>query len=362
MNAPPISNINDFNLNKINCFELNHQNNPILGICNDPKCDNNNKFMCVDCIFGNHSGHIGIKINEIEKIVSKKLEEYHKQNENFNKNYNEFKIFLRNKVNELKDKINNYIEDYYTNFLKKINQICIINEIDNIQKKYPPKNKEDLNKLGKELLDLYNNKNNNNNSEIKLPNLKIYEKLVIDEIKNCENYLIKFKESPIDLEEFKWSTKTYGEYGFYYKLEENNTKVTKISEKGTITICRTISPLKLGYKYKLDYFIYYINGDFDVGFGDDNIGNSCWLSTQKSYCVSNRGIYVSGINKNSNVNIKNIKKISFIIDLKKFLYDIYFDDNKMYSFSFESNLIYYPMIAIRALNNSVTLKVERIDN
>ena len=86
--------------------------------------------------------------------------------------------------------------------MKKINQICIINEIDNIQKKYPPKNKEDLNKLGKELLDLYNNKNNNNNSEIKLPNFKIYEKLVIDEIKNCENYLIKFKDSHFDLEEF----------------------------------------------------------------------------------------------------------------------------------------------------------------
>ena len=71
---------------------------------------------------------------------------------------------------------------------------------------------------------------------------------------------------------------------------------------------------------------------------------------------------MGGINKNSNVNIKNIKKISFIIDLKKFLYDIYFDDNKMYSFSFESNLIYYPMIAIRELNNSVTLKIERIDD
>jgi hypothetical protein len=59
MNAPPT--INDFKLNNINCFEQNHQNNPIVGIYIEQTSNIENTFMCLDCMFDKHNGHIGIK-------------------------------------------------------------------------------------------------------------------------------------------------------------------------------------------------------------------------------------------------------------------------------------------------------------
>ena len=56
MNASPT--INDFKLNNINCFEQNHQNNPIVRICIEQTCNIENKFMFLDCIFDLHNGHI----------------------------------------------------------------------------------------------------------------------------------------------------------------------------------------------------------------------------------------------------------------------------------------------------------------
>ena len=83
MNAPPT--INDFKLNNMNCFEQNHQNNTIIvGICIDKKCNIENKFMCLDCIFDLHNGHIGIKSKEIEEIVNKNLKENNNLIETFN--------------------------------------------------------------------------------------------------------------------------------------------------------------------------------------------------------------------------------------------------------------------------------------
>ena len=361
MNAPPTFNINELNLNKINCFE--HQNNLIVGICIDTKCENENKLMCIDCMFGNHSGHIGVKINEIEEIYKTNLEEYinKSKDEALNKKHQEFNEFLKKKVDEFRKRMNEYIEEYYNNFLQEINDDS--NEINNIYQNCPPKNKTQLNILGKNLIQLYNKKKKNIKKEPKL-NLEkynLYEKSVIKELELIENYFKKLKESPLNPEEiFEWSKKTYENHGFYYQLEENNTKVTKILKGGTMTVVRSINPLEKGNKYKLDYYIHYINGDFDVGFGDDNIGKTCWICGNNCYSVSNRGIFVDGQNKKSENNIVNRKKITFIVDLKKFVYQIFFDDEKMYDFNCNSQLTYYPMIAIRELNNSVKLKLYKI--
>ncbi len=228
------------------------------------------------------------------------------------------------------------------------------------------KNKEQLFKLKNELLNLYENKDKKEN-EIKkeqiLNNYKKYEKCLINGLNNLENYLIKLKENPISSEDnFEWSTVTYSKYDFYYKLEQNNTKVTKISNDGTMTICRGIKNLEKGNIYKLDYFINYKGGDFDIGFGDDSIGSSCWLRENNCYSVSNNGIYVNGTIKDNNNYLNIYKKITFIIDFNKYLYEIYFDDNKMFDFNFDSQLIYYPMVAIRRLNNSVVLKQYILNN
>ena len=145
-------------------------------------------------------------------------------------------------------------------------------------------------------------------------------------------YIIKLKENPINIEEiFEWSTVTYPDYGFYYKLEENNTKVTKISNNGTITICRAKNNLEKGNIYKLDYFINYKDGDFDIGFGDDCIGSTCTLRKRKSYCVSNYGIYVNGINKDSSNYLVDNIKVTFIVDLINYSFDILFNDDKKFN-------------------------------
>ena len=52
--------------------------------------------------------------------------------------------------------MNEYIEEYYNNFLQEINDDS--NEINNIYQNYPPKNKTQLNILGKNLVHLYNKK------------------------------------------------------------------------------------------------------------------------------------------------------------------------------------------------------------
>ena len=367
MYAPP--SINEFKLSNINCIEENHKNNPIVGICIDKKCNNENKFMCLDCMFDKHNGHIGIKSKEIEEIINMNLKEKNKNNEIFNQKYDEFKKMLRNKIDEFKIKMNKYIEEYYNNFLKIFNEKLKFNKgnsISNILENFPPKNKEQIFKLKDELLNLYENKDkkeNENKKEQILNNYKIYEKCLINGLNNLENYIIKLKENPISREDnFEWSTVTYSKYDFYYKLEQNNTKVTKISNDGTMTICRGIKNLEKGNIYKLDYFINYKKGNFDIGFGDDSIGGNCWLGGEKSYCVSNEGIYVNGIKKDNNNYLNNYKKITFIINFIQFSYEIYFNEKKMYDFNFNSQLIYYPMVAMKDLNNSVTLKLYKLNN
>ena len=75
--------------------------------------------------------------------------------------------------------------------------------------------------------------NVNNNKYMISKNIEIEE--------NLENYFIKLKEKPISREDnFECSTVIYSNYGFYYKIKENNTTVTKISNHETITICSGI--------------------------------------------------------------------------------------------------------------------------
>ena len=143
MNAPPT--INDFKLNNMNCLEENHQNNPVVGFCIDQKCNIENKFMCVNCIFEIHSCHKGIIAKEIEEIVNKNLKENNNLIETFNQKYNEFKKMLRNKIDEFKIKMNKYIEELYNNIIKTVNENIKLNEgnLNKIIEEYfPSKNKE----------------------------------------------------------------------------------------------------------------------------------------------------------------------------------------------------------------------------
>ena len=349
--------------NELKCFE--HKNNPIVGICNDKNCKNKTKYMCLDCIFDKHSGHVGIKSNIIEDIYNKKIDNDLKQKGKLKVEYDNFERNLRNKINEMKDTINKILDEFYQKILKEIKKdknLDICEEINLINKNYPPKNEEQLNILIEELLKLYNNENSNiiNNNILNEKEFSYYEDEIRLKFISLESYLkqfLIFEDEKIS----EWSTKTYGNYGFYYKLEDNNSKVTKISNDGTITICRGKFPLKINNKYKLEYFINYLGGDFDVGFGDEEVGPSCWIRGKKSYCISSNGFYKEGILVESNKNLIKAKMITFIIDLKQNNADILLDEQKKYSINIRTDSIYYPMIAFRELNNSAKFKLTKLN-
>ena len=359
MEAPPSFTMDSIKLNNINCYE--HPKNKIVGICNDKNCKHKNKYMCVDCMFDNHSGHVGVKINQIENFYKEQYNKYSNENLSIDNEYKAFENNLKNKINEVKNKINNYLDLFYKNILQELSKtkLDIYEEMKNIRNNYPPNNKEQLNKIIEELLKLYNNTNSDNNNKNKLmleKKIKLYNDKLNEKFDSLEKYFDHFIEYQFN-KNFEWSTKTYGGYGFYYILDEDNTKVTKNSEGGTITICRGTKPLEKGMKYKLEYFINYKKGDFDVGFGDNKIGNQCWLRRMYGYGVTTVGLYIDGTNNYSNINIINCKKVTFIIDLKNYNSEVLLDDKKVSNFNIRSDLIYYPMIAIRELDNSVKLKL-----
>ena len=366
MDAPPISTPekSQFKLDNINCFK--HPNNKIAGICIDKNCKNEDKY-----IFESHSGHQMIKSGVIEDLYNQKKNDHSGPNKNVNDEYSKFEKNLKSKIDEIKIKLNESVEKLYKVILEdfkkatntKNNSEDVNVDMDIIINNYPPKSKEELNKLVGELIKLYNTEgninmpkpNNINNEEDKL----LIQNLIIQaKKKDLENYISELKLFKI--EKFEWSTQTYGKYGFYYKLEENNSKATKTSGEGFITICRGNKPLQKGKKYKVDYYIDYIEGQFDVGFGDNGEGEMGWLRGENLYGITNDGIFVNG-KKNEDYKIKKEnKKITLIIDLKNNATEIFMDGRQLYNFMMKPENTYYPMIAMRKLNNSVKLNLTEI--
>ena len=118
--------------------------------------------------------------------------------------------------------------------------------------------------------------------------------------------------------------------------------------------------MQKGKKYKVDYYIDYFDGQFDVGFGDDQEGEMGWLRGDNLYGFTNDGIFING-KKNEDYKIKKEnKKITFIIDLKNNISEIFMDGRKLYNFMMKPENTYYPMIATRKLNNSVKLNLTEI--
>ena len=150
----------------------------------------------------------------------------------------------------MKNKINKALDEFYQKIIKEIKKdkernIC--EEINLFNKNYPPKNEEELNKLIEELLKLYNNINNKKdiiiNEKGNEKGFNYYEGKIQSKFISLENYLKRILTFE-DENNSEWSTKTYSSYGFYYKLEDNNSMATKIAEDGIITICRGKMPLK----------------------------------------------------------------------------------------------------------------------
>ena len=119
--------------------------------------------------------------------------------------------------------------------------------------------------------------------------------------------------------------------------------------------------MQKGKKYKLDYYIDYFDGEFDVGFGDDQEGDMDWLRGNNLYGFTNDGIFING-KKNEDYKIKKeTKKITFIIDLKNNIFEIFMDGRKLDNTNeMKPENTYYPMISMKELNNSVKLNLTEI--
>ena len=123
MSAPPIKipkeNVKIIKLSDIKCFK--HPSNKIVGVCNDINCKVGNKYMCLDCMFESHSGHVGIKSNLLEDNYKNKINLMSDDQESFNSEYIKFEKNLRTKIDKIKNKVKDILEQFYENILKDIN-------------------------------------------------------------------------------------------------------------------------------------------------------------------------------------------------------------------------------------------------
>ena len=163
-------------------------------------------------------------------------------------------------------------------------------------------------------------------------------------------------------EKFEWCENTYSGYDFFYELTNNKAKGTKILSNGTMTILRAKDKLENNFIYRIKFKIgLKSGGDFDVGIGTEKCGDSCWLRTKESICISNVGIMNLDINMDNSIRLKD----NYIVELeigteekKKKYFKGLINDKLVCLLDFELNDIYI-MAAMR--NNSNFIEVLKYD-
>ena len=371
-------------LHELICKIEGHSLQKIIGFCIDSNCKESNKLVCIECIFSIHSQHKLLKINELEKQINQLKEDYDnnrvdkevssivtKTEISIDENLKKLEsIFIENLTTKMKDyafSIKNQLKS-----LSENNRDQYIEELIHNKNNYYNSNEE----LSQYLLKIYDyisqQKNNNKNNEQKDRKTEIIESLSQFEsqfsayIKTQTEFVSDFinkkflnisKQSLFNLSvNFEWSNKTYGTYGFYYSLSPDKLTATKINPDGTITILRAKDALALGKNYRIEYLIQSEKcGDFDIGFGKDIVGNTCWLRTGGSYAITNMGTYIEGQLANK-AKINDKDKVAMEIKLAKVPYEgtFFINGKKIIDFNITIDEI-YPMCAIRKSHNSITM-------
>ena len=355
----------NLHLNTLNCQIQSHNGASIIGFCIDEKCKEKNKFACQNCFFDIHSMHKLVKLNELNNFIQKKYKEYKNSLEDnkriieIYKNNEEIQVekieqFKNDIIKELEKKTNSFIRElrkFYNDMSNTYNNRSVSN-----LKEYEefftgnaaPIQKPDLNKLSEICCNIYKetdegetNKEEgetpyNNSSEIPCPRIfkqkksisknnfnmenfnKSFDNLLKGQLKDISKYINeKFLNTAEDLfnqqEKFEWCTKTYSGYDFFYELNNNNKKGTKTLSNGTMTILRGKEKLQNNYQYNIKFKIgLKTGGDFDVGIGTERVGDSCWLRTKESLCLSNTGVMNLDINMDNSIRLKD----NDIVDLE----------------------------------------------
>ena len=120
-----------------------------------------------------------------------------------------------------------------------------------------------------------------------------------------DNYLI-MPNNFFNSKGFEWCEQTYSGYDFFYELSNNKTKGVKTLSNGTMTILRAKEMLENNHLYKIKFKIgLRNNGDFDVGIGTEKVGDSCWLRTKESLCISNTGVLNLDLNMDNSITLRD---------------------------------------------------------
>lgn len=332
---------NNNELNNMTCQIKEHSNLKIIGFCIDENCHSINKFACQECFFDNHSGHKLIKIEKLNGIIQNKLKDYKNILEDEKKRaelYDKYEKDGISTLEKLKQKIFSEIEqkinEYKDKLKKKLQGINNNENKININMKHyeeffvgnaAPIQRPDLTKLSEICSKIYKEKGNKNeglnyndynNNRIRLlfeESSKSTADFLKAEYISINNYIKQ--RFLISRFVFEWCRKTYGGYDFFYELANDNTKATKKISQGTMTVLRAKEPLYDNNLYRLQFRIGLKNvGDYDVGIGTDKTGDSCWLRTKESICISNTGVINLDINMDNSIKLKDKDVINLEIN------------------------------------------------
>ena len=332
---------NNNELNNMTCQIKEHSNLKIIGFCIDENCHSINKFACQECFFDNHSGHKLIKIDKLNGIIQNKLKDYKNILEEDKKRaelYDKYEKDGMSTLEKLKQKIFSEIEqkinEYKDKLKKKLQGINNNENKININMKHyeeffvgnaAPIQRPDLTKLSEICSKIYKEKDNKNeglnyndynNNRIRLlfeESSKSTADFLKAEYLSINNYIKQ--RFLISRFVFEWCRKTYGGYDFFYELANDNTKATKKISQGTMTVLRAKEPLYDNNLYRLQFRIGLKNvGDYDVGIGTDKTGDSCWLRTKESICISNTGVINLDINMDNSIKLKDKDVINLEIN------------------------------------------------
>jgi hypothetical protein len=332
---------NNNELNNMTCQIKEHSNLKIIGFCIDENCHSINKFACQECFFDNHSGHKLIKIDKLNGIIQNKLKDYKNILEEDKKRaelYDKYEKDGMSTLEKLKQKIFSEIEqkinEYKDKLKKKLQGINNNENKININMKHyeeffvgnaAPIQRPDLTKLSEICSKIYKEKDNKNeglnyndynNNKIRLlfeESSKSTADFLKAEYISINSYIKQ--RFLISRFVFEWCRKTYGGYDFFYELANDNTKATKKISQGTMTVLRAKEPLYDNNLYRLQFRIGLKNvGDYDVGIGTDKTGDSCWLRTKESICISNTGVINLDINMDNSIKLKDKDVINLEIN------------------------------------------------
>lgn len=294
------------------------------------------------------------------QIQKNKEENYPRKVNQYYSSYTLEKQEIKKACDNLKKEITNKVEEFINNFLQSIKEYEKEEYMKKIEESF--KNIDESREiLGNNLLILYENREEKEMNDFKnylAETFKYYMNLIQSNIEEFKKKLEEFNNFSVShvFEFSKYSTTK----DFPYKLAENNTKVIKEKE-APLSVVKTIMPMEKGNKYELEYIPFYDGKeDFQVGICTEEAFTNKSLLSENTIGISDKGFIMGNQIVNETLQVEDQKKIIFMIDLKNGKFEFTLGDHKCITWDLNKEETYYPMVAIKNVGNSVSLKSKRL--